>query len=122
MWAVISGATGGPVAVITGFVGVYGVADVAGYGAGSRLEFLLPSLSYGIGGPVGILVGTNIGAGNVRRAVHAPWIGVAFSAVAAEAIGLTVACLPAVWLGAFSAHPTLLALRATYLPTRRPFL
>ena len=121
MSALISGTTSGTLAVITGFVGAYGVAAVAGYGTGSRLEFLLPSLSYGIGGPVGILVGTNIGAGNVRRAVHAAWIGVAFAAIAAEAIGLTVACWPAVWLGAFSDDPTVLAVGTTYLRTVGPF-
>jgi len=67
------------------------------------------------------LVGTNIGAGNVRRAVHAAWIGVAFAAIAAEAIGLTVACWPAVWLGAFSDDPTVLAVGTTYLRTVGPF-
>jgi Na+-driven multidrug efflux pump len=121
MSALISGTTSGTIAIITSFVGAYGVAAVAGYATGARLEFLLPSLSYGIGGPVGILVGTNIGAGNIRRAVHAAWIGVAFAAIAAEAIGLAVASRPVLWLGAFSDDPTVLAVGTTYLRTVGPF-
>jgi hypothetical protein len=35
------------IAIITGFVDPHGVAALAGYGAGSRLEFILVSLSYG---------------------------------------------------------------------------
>jgi len=42
---------------------------LAGYGAGSRLEFLLVPLAYGIGGPVGIVIGANLGAGQTERAV-----------------------------------------------------
>jgi hypothetical protein len=33
-----------------------GVEALAGYSAGSRLEFLLVPLAYGIGGPVGIVI------------------------------------------------------------------
>ena len=121
MSALISGTTSGTIVILTGFVGAYGVAAVAGYATGARLEFLLPSLSYGIGGPVGILVGTNIGAGNIRRAVQAAWIGVAFAAIAAEAIGLVVTVWPALWLGAFSDDPTVLAVGTTYLRTVGPF-
>jgi Na+-driven multidrug efflux pump len=121
MSALISGTTSGTIAILTGFVGAYGVAAVAGYATGARLEFLLPSLSYGIGGPVGILVGTNIGAGNIRRAVQAAWIGVAFAAIAAEAIGLVVAIWPDLWIRAFSDDPTVLAVGATYLRTVGPF-
>jgi Na+-driven multidrug efflux pump len=121
MSALISGTTSGTIAILTGFVGAHGIAAVAGYATGARLEFLLPSLSYGIGGPVGILVGTNIGAGNIRRAIHAAWIGVAFAAIAAEAIGLAVAIWPVLWLGAFSDDPTVLAVGTTYLRTVGPF-
>ncbi len=76
------------IAILTGYVGLHGVAAVAGYGAGARLEFLLVPLTYGIGGPAGILIGTSIGAGDSRRALRTAWIGDRMRrADQAEAIG-----------------------------------
>jgi Na+-driven multidrug efflux pump len=121
MSALVSASTNMTLAIITGFVGTYGVAAVAGYGAGSRLEFILVSLSYGIGGPAGILIGTNVGAGNASRALRAAWMGTLIAALVAEAIGLTVACWPLVWLGAFSDDPSVLATGSAYLRTVGPF-
>jgi Na+-driven multidrug efflux pump len=63
MSALVSATTNLTIAIITAYVGTAGVAALAGYGAGARLEFILVPLSYGIGGPAGILIGTNIGAG-----------------------------------------------------------
>jgi Na+-driven multidrug efflux pump len=121
MSALVSASTNMTLAIITGFVGTYGVAAVAGYGAGSRLEFILVSLSYGIGGPAGILIGTNVGAGNASRALRAAWMSTLIAALVAEAIGLTVACWPLVWLGAFSDDPSVLATGSAYLRTVGPF-
>ena len=47
MSSLVSASTNLTLAIITGFVGTHGVAALAGYGAGSRLEFILVSLSYG---------------------------------------------------------------------------
>jgi Na+-driven multidrug efflux pump len=121
MSALVSASTNVTLAIIIGFVGTYGVAAVAGYGAGSRLEFMLVSLSYGIGGPAGILIGTNVGAGNARRALHVAWLGTLIAALVAEAIGLTVACWPVMWLGAFSHDASVLAAGSVYLRTVGPF-
>ena len=46
MSTLVSASTNITLAIITGFVGSHGVAALAGYGAGSRLEFMLVSLSY----------------------------------------------------------------------------
>jgi Na+-driven multidrug efflux pump len=97
------------------------VAALAGYGAGARLEFILVSLSYGIGGPAGILIGTNIGAGLVRCALRTAWITLLLSALATEAIGLAGATWPAAWIGSFSGDPAVLAIGTTYLRTVGPF-
>ena len=94
MSALVSASTNITLATITGFVGAHGVAALAGYGAGSRLEFMLVSLSYGIGGPAGILIGTNIGAGNTDRALRVAWMGTLIAVLTAEAIGLAVAFWP----------------------------
>ena len=53
MSAVVSATTNLTLAIVTAYVATGGVEALAGYGAGSRLEFLLVPLAYGIGGPVG---------------------------------------------------------------------
>src|SRR5487761_884279 len=56
------------IAIATGLVGAFGPAAIAGYGTGSRLEYLLIPLVFGLGGPLVAMVGTNIGAGRPERA------------------------------------------------------
>jgi Na+-driven multidrug efflux pump len=118
---VVSATTNITLAILTGYVGLHGIAAVAGYGAGARLEFLLVPLTYGIGGPAGILIGTSIGAGDGRRALNIAWVSVAIGVLIAEAIGLAAAAFPVPWLGAFSTDPTLLATGSDYLRTTGPF-
>jgi hypothetical protein len=55
-------------ATLTGFVAALGAAQLAGFGAAVRLEYLLYPLAFGLGAGVIAMVGTNIGAGNVKRA------------------------------------------------------
>jgi Na+-driven multidrug efflux pump len=121
MSALVSGSTNITIAIITGFVGLHGVPAVAGYGAGARLEFILVPLSYGIGGPTGILIGTNIGAGNGDRARRTAWIGTLGAVTVAELIGLAAAWHPGIWIGAFSDDPTVLATGSAYLSAVGPF-
>jgi putative MATE family efflux protein len=121
MSALVGGSTNLTLAILTGFVGAHGVAAVAGYGAGSRLEFLLVPISYGIGGPVGILVGTNLGAGNIRRALRVVCVGLLVAGLSTEAIGLAAACWPDIWLEAFSKDPAVIAAGSAYLRTVGPF-
>ena len=121
MSTVVSSTTNISIAILTGYVGLHGVAAVAGYGAGARLEFLLVPHTYGIGGPASILIGTSIGAGNSERALRTAWIATGFAILTAEAIGLASAAWPLVWLGAFSNDPIVLATGADYLRTTGPF-
>ncbi|WP_418910252.1 MATE family efflux transporter [Achromobacter spanius] len=71
---------------------------MAGYGAAARLEFLLVPLSFGIGGPAAILIGTNAAAGRIDRARRATLIAACLGFGVAEAIGLVVAIWPELWL------------------------
>ena len=73
----------------------FGPAAIAGYGTGSRLEYLLVPLVFGLGGPLVAMVGTNIGAGQRERALRVAWIGAAIAAGMSEAIGLAAAVGPA---------------------------
>ena len=59
------------VALTTALVGTAAGPDgVAGYGTGSRLEYLLIPVVFGLGAPMVALVGTNIGAGQRARALR----------------------------------------------------
>jgi putative MATE family efflux protein len=68
--ALITVQTNLTIAIATGLVGAFGPAAIAGYGTGSRLEYLLIPLVFGLGGPLVAMVGTNIGAGRRDRGGH----------------------------------------------------
>ena len=104
------------VALTTALVGLAAGADaVAGYGTGSRLEYLLIPLVFGLGAPLVALVGTNVGAGQRERALRAALVGGAVAFGLAEAVGLAAATWPEAWLGLFDADPAMLAAGAAYL-------
>lgn len=109
------------IAVATGFAGRFGEAAIAGYGTGSRLEYLLIPLVFGLGGPLVAMVGTNIGAGQHQRATQTAWTGAIIAAVLCEAIGLGAACYPHAWLTLFDTDPAMLDAGTRYLQTVGPF-
>ena len=108
------------IAIATGFVGRFGPGAIAGYGTGSRLEYLLVPLVFGLGGPLVAMVGTNIGAGQHGRALYAAWIGAAIAAAMCEIIGLGAAAAPGAWLSLFGTDPAMLAAGSHYLQTVGP--
>src|SRR5204863_7303804 len=91
--------------ILTGLVGRYGPAALAGYGVGLRLELLQIPLVFAVGQAMVVLVGTNIGAGRPERAKRIAWAGTAVSAAICLAIGGTVAIFPLAWVGLFSTDP-----------------
>jgi Na+-driven multidrug efflux pump len=121
MSAVVSATTNLTLAIVTAYVGMGGVEALAGYGAGSRLEFLLIPLAYGVGGPVGIVISANLGAGQIERAVRASWVGVLTASALTELIGLAAAAFPRAWIGIFSQDPAVLQVGAEYLHRVGPF-
>ncbi len=119
--ALITVQTNLTIVIATGLVGRFGPAAIAGYGTGSRLEYLLVPLVFGLGGPLVALVGTNIGAGQRRRALHAAWIGAAIAAALTESIGLYAAAFPHTWLSLFDTDPAMLDAGTRYLHAVGPF-
>src|SRR5438309_619558 len=107
-------------AIAPGFVGRFGPAAIAGDGTGSRLEYLLVPLVFGLGGPLVAMVGTNIGAGQRGRALRAAWIGAGIAAGLAEIIGLWAAAAPRAWLSLFDTDPAMLNAGSRYLQTVGP--
>jgi len=104
------------VALTTALVGVAAGPDgIAGYGTGSRLEYLLVPLVFGLGAPLVALVGTNVGAGNRERALRIALTGGGVAFLLCEAVGLAAATWPLAWLGLFDDDPAMLATGAAYL-------
>jgi putative MATE family efflux protein len=119
--ALITVQTNATVAMTTALVGRFGPAAIAGYGVGSRLEYLLVPLVFGLGGPLVAMVGTSIGAGRGERALRTAWIGAAIAFALTEAVGLVAAAMPLAWLTLFDHDPTMLAAGAQYLRVVGPF-
>jgi putative MATE family efflux protein len=107
--------------VLTGFVGRYGAAALAGYGVGLRLELLQIPLVFAVGQALVVLVGTHVGAGRPARGKRIAWFGAALAASVSLAIGATVAFVPQAWVGLFSADPAVLDSGSRYLRTVAPF-
>src|SRR6266513_3240560 len=89
--ALVTASTNLTIMIGTSLAGSFGAAAIAGYGTGSRLEYLLVPLVFGLGGPLVAMVGTSIGAGKRERALRTAWIGAAIAVVLTEAIGLAAA-------------------------------
>jgi putative MATE family efflux protein len=102
-------------AMLTGFVGSLGAAQLAGFGIAARLEYLLYPLAFGLGAGVLATVGTNIGAGNLARAARIAWTAAALAAIVTGCIGLFGMTLPGIWTGLFTEVPEVRALAADYL-------
>jgi len=109
------------IAIATGLVGRFGPAAIAGYGTGSRLEYLLVPLVFGLGAPLVAMVGTNIGAGQRDRALRSAWIGAGLATGLTEIIGLWAAAFPHAWLSLFGNDPAMLDSGSRYLRAVGPF-
>ncbi len=109
------------VALTTALVGAAAGPDaIAGYGTGSRLEYLLVPLVFGLGAPLVALVGTNIGAGQRARALRIALTGGALAFALTEAVGLAAAIWPHAWLGLFGHDPRMLETGTAYLRSVGP--
>jgi putative MATE family efflux protein len=103
------------VALLTSLVGPFGTLALAGYGMGTRLEYLQIPLVFGFGSALVTMVGTNIGAGRTARAQRVAWTGAGLAAAVTGSIGLFGAFFPRLWMGLFSAAPEVVAAGSTYL-------
>jgi len=107
--------------LVTALVGRFGVAALAGFGIGARLEFMVAPVAFGIGSGLTTLVGVAAGADAWQRAVRATWIGglTAFGAIGL--IGWTVALLPEAWSRLFATDPAVISASASYITHVAPF-
>jgi putative MATE family efflux protein len=109
------------VIIVTGIVGAFGTAALAGYGLAARLDYLLIPLLFGLGSAAVTVVGTNVGAGQMKRARQIAWTAVAIGAGTTELIGLIAGVAPQLWISIFSDAPDVMSTGQTYLQIVGPF-
>jgi putative MATE family efflux protein len=107
--------------ILTGCVGSFGTAALAGYGVGVRLELLQVPIVFAIGQALVILVGTHIGAGQAPRARRITWAGTLAAVSVCLALGCAAALLPALWVGLFSSDARVHDAGSLYLRIVAPF-
>jgi putative MATE family efflux protein len=100
---------------LTAIVGRFGEAALAGYGIGSRIEFLMIPLVFGIGAAMTSMVGTNVGAGNIDRAEKIGWIGSSMAAMLSGIVGITLALFPLSWIPIFTNDPQTIEAAKMYI-------
>ncbi|MBR0828889.1 MATE family efflux transporter [Bradyrhizobium manausense] len=88
--------------IFTKVLATFGTETLAGYGIGSRLEFLLIPITFAFGIASVPMVGMAIGAGQVKRARRVAWTAAAASGITVGLIGLIVALDPALWVSLFT--------------------
>ena len=107
--------------LVTGLVGRFGIAALAGYGIGVRLEFMLVPLAFGIGSGLTTIVGVAAGANDWQRAVRAAWIGSLVAGLALGTFGWIVALVPEGWARLFTNDPEVVAATVAYITRVAPF-
>jgi putative MATE family efflux protein len=100
--------------ILTRLVAGFGAHALAGYGIGTRLEFLLVPVAFAIGVASVPLVGMAMGAGQVRRARRVAWTAAALATALLGAIGALLALAPGLWTGLFTRDADVLAAAASY--------
>ncbi|MBK9135027.1 MAG: MATE family efflux transporter [Betaproteobacteria bacterium] len=108
------------VLISTGLVATVGTDALAGYGIGSRLEFMLVPIAFGIGVASLPMVGIAVGRGDIARARRVAWTAAALSAALLGGIGLVVALVPSIWSGLFSNDAAVRAAADQYLRLAGP--
>ena len=90
---------------LTKILAGFGTETLAGYGIGSRLEFLLIPITFAFGVASVPMVGMAMGAGLVARARQVAWTAAAAAGLSVGLVGLIVAIMPALWVSLFTSDP-----------------
>ena len=113
--------TVGTILVLTGLVGTFGTEALAGYGIGSRVEFLMIPLIFGIGTAMTSIVGANVGAKNIERAETVGIYGGSTAGAVSILIGVTLAVFPDAWIQFFTDDVKAYEITKLYIQIVGPF-
>jgi putative MATE family efflux protein len=100
--------------IFTKILAGFGTTVLAGYGMGSRLEFLLIPIAFAFGTASIPMVGMAMGAGLVTRARRVTWIAGAAAFLFVGLVGLIVAIAPELWVSLFTSDPGVAAAAKSY--------
>jgi Na+-driven multidrug efflux pump len=106
--------------IFTRIVAGFGTETLAGYGMGSRLEFLLIPITFAFGVASVPMVGMAIGAGLVTRARRVAWTAGVAAGLSVGLVGLVVAIKPALWVSLFTRDPGVTAAANSYFAWAGP--
>jgi MATE family, multidrug efflux pump len=93
------------IVIFTKILAGFGTVVLAGYGMGSRLEFLLVPIAFAFGTASIPMVGMAMGAGLIARARRVAWSAAASAGIVVGLIGLVVAINPGLWVSLFTNDP-----------------
>jgi len=102
------------IVIFTKILAGFGTVVLAGYGMGSRLEFLLVPIAFAFGTASIPMVGMAMGAGLVARARRVAWTAASAAGVVVGLIGLIVAINPGLWVSLFTRDPGVTAAAYSY--------
>jgi MATE family, multidrug efflux pump len=106
--------------LLTAIIARYGTREIAAFGLGTRLDFLVLTLAFGVGSAVLILVGMAAGAGDLRRVGLLVSRAAAVVAVMLSLLSAFVIWKPAIWLSIFTREPEILGIGGIYLRVLAP--
>jgi Na+-driven multidrug efflux pump len=106
--------------IFTKILAGFGTEVLAGYGMGSRLEFLLVPIAFAFGVASVPMVGMAMGAGLVARARRVAWTAAAAAGLTLGLIGLIVAVDPKLWVSLFTSDRGVTAAAYSYFALAGP--
>ena len=101
---------------LTALVGQFGTQALAGYGIGTRIEFVMLPVIFAFGTALTTIVGTNIGAGNYDRAELAGRYGMTSAALICGTVGGFLALFPNLWIPIFTDDAGTFEVARSYIP------
>jgi putative MATE family efflux protein len=106
--------------IFTKILASFGTETLAGYGMGSRLEFLLIPIAFAFGVASVPMVGMAMGAGLVTRARQVAWTAGAAAGLSVGLVGVIVAIKPALWVSLFTSDPGVTSAASSYFAWAGP--
>jgi putative MATE family efflux protein len=106
--------------IFTKILAGFGTETLAGYGMGSRLEFLLIPIAFAFGVASVPMVGMAVGAGLVTRARQVAWTAGAAAGLSVGLVGVVVAIRPSLWVSLFTSDPGVSAAAYSYFAWAGP--
>ena len=108
------------ISIFTHFLARYGTEVLAGFGIGSRLEFMLTSLAFSFGIASVPMIGMAIGAERITRARRVALVAGVLSFASVGVIATAIAIVPEIWVNIFTDDPNVRMTGRQYLSTAAP--